>query len=80
MPEGGATREDWQQTAARELQEETGYTAGEIEPLLTNFTFPIRLLMNAVHCLLRQLKAGEQELKKQKIFRLNCILSMICLR
>jgi ADP-ribose pyrophosphatase len=65
IPEGGAPQgEDWQQTAARELQEETGYTAGEIEPLLTNF-----YLSNSVtnECgalfIARQLEAGKQELE-----------------
>lgn len=66
LPEGGAPQgEDWLQTAARELQEETGYTAGEIEPLLTNF-----YLSNSVtnECgalfIARQLTAGKQDLEE----------------
>lgn len=38
IPEGGApVGEDWLETAKRELQEETGFTATHIEPLLTGF-------------------------------------------
>lgn len=38
IPEGGAPEgEDWLETARRELQEETGYQAAHIEPLLTGF-------------------------------------------
>ena len=66
IPEGGAPQgEDWQQTALRELQEETGYTAREIEPLLTNF-----YLSNSVtnECgalfIARQLTAGAQQLEE----------------
>jgi ADP-ribose pyrophosphatase len=66
IPEGGAPDgEDWQQTALRELQEETGYSAGEIEPLLTDF-----YLSNSVTnergalFIARQLKVGIQELEE----------------
>ncbi|MBB6054833.1 NUDIX domain-containing protein [Tolumonas osonensis] len=65
IPEGGAPEgEDWLQTAARELQEETGYTSDDIQPLLTNF-----YLSNSVtnECgalfIARNLKAGQQELE-----------------
>ena len=66
IPEGGSQQgEDWQHTALRELQEETGYTAREIEPLLTNF-----YLSNSVtnECgalfIARQLTAGAQQLEE----------------
>ena len=66
IPEGGSPQgEDWQHTALRELQEETGYTAREIEPLLTNF-----YLSNSVtnECgalfIARQLTAGTQDLEE----------------
>ncbi len=66
IPEGGAPEgEDWLQTAARELQEETGYTSNDIQPLLTDF-----YLSNSVtnECgalfIARNLKAGKQELEE----------------
>jgi ADP-ribose pyrophosphatase len=66
LPEGGApVGEDWQDTALRELQEETGYIAGNIESLLTNF-----YLSNSVtnECgalfIARQLTMGTQELEE----------------
>ena len=38
IPEGGAPyQEDWLETAKRELKEETGFEATNIEPLLTGF-------------------------------------------
>lgn len=65
IPEGGAPMdEDWLQTAGRELQEETGYTSDDIQPLLTNF-----YLSNSVtnECgalfIARNLKAGKQALE-----------------
>ncbi|WP_051449057.1 NUDIX domain-containing protein [Tolumonas lignilytica] len=65
IPEGGAPEgEDWLQTAARELQEETGYISDDIQPLLTHF-YMSNSVTNEYGALFiaRNLREGQQELE-----------------